>query len=77
MWQKITASWTHLWANIVSVGMAAFGGVSYIATEIFPDVKEEIQQLVPAQYWPWIVVVIMVVTKMARNRSINPMGDPH
>lgn len=81
MWQKLIAwsqnSLTHLWANTVSVGMAVFGGVSYFASEIFPDVKDQIQQLVPSQWWPWIVVGIMIVTKMARNRSVNPLGEPH
>ncbi len=75
-------SLTHLWANVVILLTAILSTVWYSVDQIGdlfgdPDLKAQLQAVVPASYWPWLFIGVMVVTKMTRNRSINPVAPPH
>jgi hypothetical protein len=75
-------SLTHLWANVVILLTAIISSAWYLIDQIGdlfndPNLKTQLQTLIPATYWPWVLVGVMVATKMARNRSVNPVAPPH
>jgi hypothetical protein len=83
MW-RIALAWsrnsaTHLWANVVilvSAGLEAAAElgdqIAELAAELAgdPELKAQVLALVPHEHVPLVIIAIMIVTKMARNRTL-------
>ncbi|HLN10675.1 MAG TPA: hypothetical protein VK281_17185 [Xanthobacteraceae bacterium] len=83
MWQRALAwsrhSATHLWANLVIAVSVAAEAAAHYADQISgtvadlvgdPELKTQLLALVPHDTVPLVIIGIMVVTKLARNRSM-------
>jgi hypothetical protein len=83
LWTRALAtsrnSATHLWSNLIIIGSGALEAVSQysddvamFAADLFgdPDLKAQLKSLVPDAKWPLVLIGIMVVTKIARNRTL-------
>ena len=82
-WLKTTLAWsqnsmTHLWANVVLI-VAGLPEIIMDAVDLFgdPDIKAQFLGLIDPHWVSRASLLIAVVTKMARNRNVNPMGSPH
>ena len=84
LWQGALAtsrnSATHLVANVSIFAAAAVEciaqfGDQLIATagDLFqdPELKTQLKTLVPGKYWPLALLGIMLVIKIARNRTMG------
>jgi hypothetical protein len=83
MWQKALAwsrnSATHLWANLVIAASAVAEAIARYADQVSgvaadlagdPELKAQLLALVPHDSVPLIIIGIMVITKLARNRTM-------
>ena len=83
MWRTALAwsrnSATHLWANLVIALSALAEGAGHYADQVAgiaadlvgdPELKAQLLALVPHDRVPLIIIAIMVITKLARNRSM-------
>jgi len=84
MWQRALAwsrnSATHLWANLIIAVSAAVEVIAHYGNEIAgavadlvgdPELKTQLIALVPHDSVPLVIIAIMVVTKLARNRTLG------
>lgn len=76
IWDFCKRSATHLWANIVILmgGLLASWDliIPYVADFAGdPDFKAQLSGIIPAKAWPYVVIAIMAVTKLARNRTMG------
>jgi hypothetical protein len=83
MWQSLLRrcgnSATHLWANLVIAASAAVEALANFGDQIAgtvadltgdPELKAQLLALVPHDSVPLVIIGIMVVTKLARNRTM-------
>jgi hypothetical protein len=83
MWQAFWCfskqSATHAWANLVIALSAAIEVAAQLGDELAdtvadlagdPELKAQVLALVPHEHGPLVMIAIMIVTKMARDRTL-------
>ena len=75
MWKRILAwnrdSATHLVANLTIAASAAFEAAVETAAFIDDDLRAQIVALIPTRWVPLGTIGLMIVVKLARNRSMR------
>jgi hypothetical protein len=74
---------THLWANVCIVAGGAMEALAQCGDDLMslvggliddPDLKAQLmatlKDIIPHAKWPLVLMAIMVVTKIARNRTL-------
>lgn len=59
-----------LWSRLVIVGTVFVNGVAYIASALDTGTVEQIKLYLPAEYVAGFIVAVMVVTIVARLRTL-------
>lgn len=80
LWRESGSSWdrlkglfrnslTILWARFLTLsGVALTLIVSYTSD---PSVMTAIQQFIPAEYWPLVIIGVGLITELVRSRSLG------
>jgi hypothetical protein len=87
MWQKLidVLSWgrnsaTHAWSNLVIAVSALVAALAQfadqlagVAADLFgdPELKAQIISVIPHDSVPLVVIAIMLITELARNRTLK------
>jgi hypothetical protein len=65
--EKLKAAFLHsvtiLWARLLMLA----GVLGVVLAD--PNIMAAAQTIIPPQYWPWLLIVIGVVTELARRRT--------
>jgi hypothetical protein len=80
MWERIKAwfkrSATILWARIVGLGGLVFAALEAMGGLFeLPGIKENIQLILNPRYVPYYIIVIALVTELARRRTLSSGAD--
>jgi hypothetical protein len=60
-----------LWSKMVIVGAVLVNGIAYLANALDVGTVEQIKLYLPAEYVTGFVVVVMIVTIIARLRTLR------
>jgi hypothetical protein len=75
MWERaLEASWdsaTILWSKIVIIATVFVNGVAYLASAMDSGTVEQIKFYLPAEYVAGFMVLVMLITIIARIRSLG------
>lgn len=75
MWERaLEASWdsaTILWSKVVIVATVFVNGVAYLASALDAGTVEQIKLYLPVEYVAGFMVVVMLITIVARIRSLG------
>ena len=87
MWKSALAtsknSATHLTANVTIVFAGILEAISQCGDQIVvtageflqdPDLKAQLKAMIPGKWWPLALVGMMVLIKVARNRTLTHQG---
>ena len=71
---------THLVANVSIFAAAAVEAVAQFGDQLIvtagdlfqdPELKTQLHAIIPSKWWPLALIGIMVVVKVARNRTLG------
>lgn len=75
MWERaLEASWdsaTILWSKLLIVGSVFVNGVAYLASALDAGTVEQIRVYLPVEYVTGFLVLVAIVTIVARLRSLG------
>lgn len=76
MWHALLktskGSATHLWANCV-IALSAITEIILDLSDFLldPEIKDQLSMVISPQWVPRILFIAMIITKLARNRSMH------
>jgi len=79
MWNKIKArfkrSLTILWARLMTLGGAIMATLLSLTSD--PNVSAALHTILQPRFIPYYVIVIGLVTELARRRTVGKATTPH